>query len=255
MLFETFVIALGINLFIFVPAYLLKTDKLTDISYATTFVVVALYGFMTGGVTIPSLILFVMIFFWAIRLGGYLLTRIRKVGKDARFDGMRENFWRFAGFWLLQGLTVWAVLLPSVMFFEKNIKVFSPFAFLGVVIWLIGILIETFADLQKYRFINNPKNKGRWIESGLWKYSRHPNYFGEILLWIGVYVYTVSGLDLVQSIIGVLSPLYLTLLLIFVSGIPLLERSAEQRWGEDKKYREYKKRTSSLIPLPPKKLF
>lgn len=252
-LFSTFLIAIGINVLMFIPAYFLRTDKLTDISYAVTFVVVAVYGILFGGYTLPSLLIVLMVFLWAARLGGYLLIRIKKIKSDKRFDGMRESFWRFSRFWLLQGLTVWVVLLPSLLFMQKSIEEISAFAYIGVVIWLGGLLIETFADAQKFKFINDPSNKGKWIDSGLWKYSQHPNYFGEIMLWIGVYVFTIFGLNLAESLIGALSPIYIIVLLIFVSGIPLLEKAATKRWGENKKYQAYKKRTSVLIPLPNKK--
>lgn len=238
----------------FFPAYFLRTDKLTDISYAVTFVVVAVFGLAVGGVTFPSLLIVLMVLMWAARLGGYLLIRIRKIKKDKRFDGMRESFWRFSRFWLLQGLTVWVVLLPSLLFMQKGIEEISAFAYIGVLIWLVGLLIEAFADAQKFKFINDPANKGKWIESGLWKYSQHPNYFGEIVLWVGVYVYAIFGLNATESLIGALSPIYIIVLLIFVSGIPLLEKAAQKRWGENEEYRAYKKRTSTLIPLPKKKV-
>ena len=252
-LLNTFLISMGLNLIMFLPAYLLKTDKLTDISYAVTFVVVALYALITGGITTPSLILFSIVLLWAIRIGSYLLIRIRKIGKDKRFDDKRSNFLKFLSFWVLQGLTVWAILIPSTMFFAKSPTDIPAYAYIGLVIWLAGLSIETIADLQKYRFINNPKNKGNWIESGVWKYSRHPNYFGEISLWFGVYIFTVFSLESSQKIIGAISPLYIASLIIFISGIPLLEKSADKRWGKNPAYQEYKRRTSVLIPLPNKK--
>ena len=200
-LVTAFIIAIGINLIMFFPAYFLRTDKLTDISYALSFVVVAGYGLTLSGMQLPNLVLALMILGWSLRLGGYLLVRIRKMGRDKRFDEMRARFWKFGGFWLLQGFTVWMVLLPSTLFWGEKIEVLSPYAFIGVGLWLIGLLIEAFADVQKYRFINDAANKGKWIESGLWAYSRHPNYFGEIVLWVGIYVYALFGLGLSQSLI------------------------------------------------------
>ncbi|MGB0757359.1 MAG: DUF1295 domain-containing protein [Patescibacteria group bacterium] len=247
-------IALGINMLMFIPAYIFRTDKLTDISYAITFVVLALYGFILSAGNIFTGILLAIISIWAARLGGYLLIRIRKTGKDKRFDTMRNNFWKFIRFWILQGFTVWAVLIPSILFFGNHPKQISSFAYIGIGAWMIGLLIEAFADIQKYRFINDLNNKGKWIDTGLWKYSRHPNYFGEILLWVGVYVYTVFGLSTGQAVLGLIGPLYIACLIIFVSGIPLLEKAADKRWGSDQNYQQYKKRTSVLIPLPPKNI-
>lgn len=245
-------ISVGVNILMFIPAYLFKTDKLTDISYAATFVLVSLYGLAVGGITGPKLVLFTLISLWALRLGSYLLIRIRKMGKDSRFDDMRDKFWSFAKFWLLQGVTVWAVLVPSILSLNNEIVHTPTYMYIGVAVWLFGLVVEAIADLQKYKFINNPTNKGRWIESGLWKYSRHPNYFGEILVWVGVYLFTLSSLVGWNALIGLVGPLYIAILIIFVSGIPLLEKSADKRWGDNPEYREYKKRTSQLIPLPHK---
>lgn len=248
-LLTTFIFSVGVNMLMFFPAYFLKTDKLTDISYALTFIALAIFGLTNHAVTFPSLVLATMIFTWAIRLGSYLLNRIRKIGKDKRFDERREKFWSFATFWLLQGVTVWVVLLPSNLFFGNDVESLPTVAYLGSLIWLIGLIIEALSDKQKYDFINDPKNKGKWVNTGLWKYSRHPNYFGEILLWIGVYIFTIFGLSQTQTLIGLLGPLYIAVLIIFVSGIPLLEKSAEKKWGEDKNYQKYKNTTGVLVPF------
>lgn len=240
---------MGINLLMFLPAYFFRTDKLTDISYAVTFVVLALYGFFDTSMSSASIVLFILVLLWAVRLGSYLLVRIHKIKRDKRFDGMRENFWSFVKFWLLQGVTVWFVMIPSLLFFGRDVQSIPAWAYVGVLVWVVGIIIEAVSDIQKYKFINNPENKGKWMASGLWKYSRHPNYFGEILLWLGVYIFVISGLGLVQSLVALIGPLFITCLIIFVSGIPLLEKAADKRWGENPEYQKYKKRTSSLIPF------
>jgi len=250
----TLVFAIGVNMLMFIPAYFLKTDKLTDISYAVSFFLVALYGLLVGGVTTVSVILFVMVALWAIRLGSYLLIRINKIGKDKRFDGMRESFFRFGRFWFFQGLTVWVVLLSSLLFFFGENDESAPLCLVvGVVVFLAGLLIEGFADYQKYTFINTPENKGKWIDTGLWKYSRHPNYFGEMLVWIGVYIFTLSSLTGWFVVIGLASPLYIIAILMFFSGVPMLEKGADKRWGADPQYQEYKRKTSLLVLLPRKK--
>lgn len=246
-LLTAFIASIGFNLLMFIPAYFFRTDKLTDISYALTFAFLAGFGFAQSG-SFPSLILFGMILLWAIRLGGFLLIRVWKHKKDSRFDGMRESFLRFLRFWLLQGLTVWAVLIPSILFFNNAPAAISPYASIGSGLWIIGLLIEAIADWQKYQFKNDTSNKGKWIESGLWKYSRHPNYFGEILLWIGVYVYTLFGLNQTDALIGAIGPIFIASLIIFVSGIPILEKKANEKWGDDPQYQKYKKGTGVLIP-------
>jgi steroid 5-alpha reductase family enzyme len=121
----------------------------------------------------------------------------------------------------------------------------------GALLWLTGLVIEAVADAQKSRFRGKDENRGRFVSTGLWHYSRHPNYFGEILLWWGVFFYAVPFLDGAAFAV-VIGPIFITLLLLFISGIPLLERSAEEKYGHDPAYRDYKRRTSILIPLPPR---
>ena len=242
------VISVGINIIMFIPAFIFKTDKLTDISYAITFAVVAITSFFSKQFQIPSLILLFMVLAWAFRLGTYLFVRIQKTGRDKRFDGMRENFFKFGRFWLLQGITVSIILIPSSLFFGLKHENFSLLSILGLVIWIFGLTVETIADYQKFKFTQDPRNKGKWIEIGIWKYSRHPNYLVEIMNWLGIYIFTLSGLTPIRSAIGFISPLYIAVLIIFVSGIPLLEKSADKKWGDIKKYQEYKKKVGVLIP-------
>lgn len=242
------VISLAINLLMFVPAFLFKTDKLTDISYAITFIVLALYSFLFNPINLNTFLLIVMLTIWALRLGVFLLLRVKKVGKDKRFDEMRSNFWRFGRFWLLQGISVWIIMIPSLFFFNSDNEILSSFSYLGIIIWLFGIIIETTADIQKFIFKSNPQNDGQWIETGLWKYSRHPNYFGEITIWIGLYIFVFFNLSFWESIVGAIGPLYIACIILFVSGIPILEKSANNRWGALNQYQIYKKKTNVLIP-------
>lgn len=235
MILETLLFAIGFNILMFIPAFLFKTDKLTDLSYSLTFIGLIIYIFLSKPYSVGSLLLLFMVLIWALRLGSFLFIRIHKQKKDDRFDIMRNSFFKFLGFWLLQGFTVWVVLIPATLF---NNKYYS----IGLIIWLLGLIIESFADAQKFSFKKNPKNNGKFIQIGLWKYSRHPNYFGEILCWIGVYIFTGVWLW------GLISPLYIFVLLIFVSGIPLLEKKADKTWGKNKSYKKYKKETSILIP-------
>ncbi len=244
-------IAISINLLMFLFAYKFKTDKLTDLSYALTFILLTLISFVYSKYAEFKLILFIMIILWSLRLGIFLFIRIKKIKKDRRFDGIRENFFRFFQFWLLQGITVWVILLPPLIFFSSEIKV-SLLSWLGLAIWFIGLTIETISDLQKYQF-NKHNKEDKWISTGLWKYSRHPNYFGEILCWIGVYLFTFSSLTSIQKIFALNSPIFITILLLFVTGIPKLENYANKKWGKLKEYKEYKRKTSILIPWFSKK--
>ena len=234
----------------FIPAFKYKTDKLTDLSYALTFIILIILALLLKQLTITKLILTLMILAWGLRLGIFLFIRIRKMKKDKRFDGMRESFFRFLKFWTLQGLAVWVILIPALFFINSNI---NKIIWLGFFIWAIGLVIESIADLQKYRFKQDKKNKDKFIQEGIWKYSRHPNYFGEILCWIGVYIFVFTSLTSFQKIIGLVSPLFIIILLLFVTGLPMLEKYADKKWGKQKNYQEYKKKTSILIPWIPKK--
>jgi steroid 5-alpha reductase family enzyme len=251
---ETLIFVLTLNIIGFLIAFKFKTDKLTDISYALSFAGIATYGAVTNTMSDAKWIVFGLAMLWAARLGSFLLYRVHVVGRDQRFDEMRKSFWLFGRFWVLQGLTAWVVMLPaSFLFQSKGSPDLHTVTILGAAIALFGILFEGMADWQKFKFNQNKKNKGKWIASGIWKYSRHPNYFGEMTVWYGVYTACLPWLTDRQSLISILSPLTIVMLLVGVSGIPILEKSADKRWGKDKKYQEYKRRTSILIPMPLKK--
>lgn len=247
-LITSLLVSLGINLAMFLVAFKLQSDKLTDISYAVTFITIALFAFLQSERELLHTVLAGLVCAWAFRLGGFLLYRIIRQGKDSRFDGMRENFLKFGKFWLAQAITVWVLMFPSILAFGAQNTIWNTLVVVGVIVWATGLLIETIADYQKMTF----KNKGMWIDTGIWKYSRHPNYFGEILVWLGIYTYVVSNVSLTAAVIGLVSPLFISVLLLFVSGIPILERSADKKWGGIAAYEAYKKKTSILIPLPKK---
>ena len=237
-------ISLAFNMIMFLFAFKFKTDKLTDISYALSFIFLILLSFLTSDMNFFKIILCFMLLIWSFRIGTFLFIRINKIKKDRRFDGMREDFIKFLSFWLLQAVTVWIILIPSILFFSSSID-FNYFMLFGLLVWILGLAIETIADIQKFNFNKNNKND-KWISTGLWKYSRHPNYFGEILCWIGVYIFTFSSLNILERLFGLLSPIFIAFLLIFVSGIPLLEKYADKKWDRLKEYQEYKRKTNIL---------
>jgi steroid 5-alpha reductase family enzyme len=245
---ELFLISIAINLLMFIPAYRYKTDKLTDLSYALSFIVLSTIAFISSQKELTHLLLLVMVVIWATRLGGFLFLRIRKLKRDKRFDEMRNSIWKFGRFWLLQGVSVFVILLASLFVWRRDVAVVSWLSWVGVVVFLCGLLLESTADYQKRKFSSKVENKDKWIDSGLWSVSRHPNYLGEMMVWIGVYIYTFSSLVGSEKVISLLSPLYIVSLLLFVSGIPLLEKAAEKKWGENEEYKKYKKRTSVLLP-------
>jgi steroid 5-alpha reductase family enzyme len=164
---------------------------------------------------------------------------------------MRDDPLRFARFWLLQAITVAVVMLPvSYLLDREDPPGVGAWAIAGACVWLAGFVLEALADAQKSAFKAKEENRGRFISSGLWSWSRHPNYFGEMLVWWGLFVYAVPVLHGAAFAV-VAGPLFITVLLLFVSGIPPLERSADEKYGSDPAYVEYRRRTSILVPLPP----
>jgi len=196
-------------------------------------------------------VLTVLVVIWGLRLGLFLLMRILQWGEDRRFDEMRDNLGKLAVFWIFQAVWVWSVSLPVTVVnaSDRNPSIEAR-DIIGWIMWLVGICIEATADQQKLVFKNSASNRGKWCDVGLWKYSRHPNYFGELFLWWGVFVASTPVLSGAEWLV-ILGPILLTLLLLFVSGIPLLESSADKRYGRLEEYRVYKNTTSPLIPLPP----
>ncbi len=236
----------------FILGYSGKTDKFTDLFYGLSFVILAFFLLVKEKMFfLPQVILVAMISLWGFRLAGYLFYRILKTKKDSRFDEMRKSFIKFGGFWFLQAVAIFLIMLPSIIFLSSSYDVLSLVSIIGLLIWIKGFSIETIADFQKDKF--KQKHKDKFINVGLWKYSRHPNYFGEMLCWIGIFVYAIPVLY-GWLWLSIISPIFITTLLLFVSGIPLLEKKADERYGKLKEYQDYKKRTSIFIPLPPKRL-
>lgn len=252
-IFFALIISLAIQVVLFIPAFIFKTDKLTDFSYSLTFIILTLFLFLTNNISTSKIILVSMVLIWAFRLGIFLFIRITKIRRDKRFDGVRESFTKFAQFWILQGIAVWVILIPSIFFLTQE-TILTKLSYFGILIWVTGFLIETISDAQKFSFMQgNGKNKSKWISTGLWKYSRHPNYFGEMLCWIGVYLFVVSGLTISQALISIIGPLFIIFILLFGTGVPKLEESADKKFGKIKEYQEYKRRTSLVILWPRKR--
>jgi len=249
LILQPLLISLIIQLLFFVYAAVNKTDKVTDLSYGLTFILIALFFLARSSFQFVQIVLFLMVLAWGLRLVSYLLTRILKIKADSRFDEIREDFLKFAGFWLTQALTVWIIMLPSVFVFNLTEKLtFSVVTAIGFIVWLTGLTIETFADKQKFEFKNKKENKGKWIQSGLWKYSRHPNYFGEMLCWWGIYIFALPFLS-GWSYLTIVSPLFISFMLLFVSGVPPLEKRYDERYKDNEEYQKYKKNTSLIIPF------
>jgi steroid 5-alpha reductase family enzyme len=248
-LFIALALSLAIQAVFFVFAASFRTDKVTDLSYGLTFILLAVFLlFRHPPVTGPSLVVTLMVVAWGVRLAGYLFFRIMRMKRDKRFDGIREHFWKFFQFWFFQGVVVWIIMLPVILWFGTA-GPWNLWMTIGLVVWGTGLAVETVADAQKFRFKSQPGGGGRWIDSGLWRLSRHPNYFGEILCWWGVFAFTIPDLG-TWVWAGAVGPVTLTLILLFFTGIPTLEKSAREKWGDDPEYRAYRERTRLLVPWP-----
>jgi steroid 5-alpha reductase family enzyme len=229
-------LALGIQVVFFIFAAAFKTDKVTDLSYGLTFIIIAAYLYVVGQ---TSLALAAMVVLWGLRLASYLLVRIIHMKKDSRFDGIRENFWAFAKFWAGQGVAVWIIMLPVI------IGGSSSWLWVGVIIWALGLGIETVADWQKYTF--KKRNKDSFVNIGVWRYARHPNYFGEMLVWWGVFFALVPFTG--WAWLAIIGPLSITSILLFVTGIPPLEKHMQKKYGKDPAFKQYVKNTRLLVPI------
>jgi steroid 5-alpha reductase family enzyme len=243
------VLAFLIQWLAFIPAYLFQTEKFYDLTGSLTYLSVTLIAvFFSSGVDARAILLAALVIVWALRLGMFLFSRIRRAGKDDRFDDIKPSFIRFLNAWTIQGLWVTFTASAALIGITTTArKALDIFALVGFLVWLFGFAIEVIADAQKSRFSADPANKGKFIQTGLWSRSRHPNYFGEIILWIGVLIIALPVLHGWQWV-ALISPLFVTFLLTRVSGIPLLETKADARWGGQEAYETYKKRTPVLIP-------
>lgn len=243
-----------INWLVYIPSNLAQTEKFFDLTGGITYILVTLTALTLA--TAPdtrSYIVAALVLVWAVRLASFLFLRISRDGKDGRFDQIKTLPLRFFLTWTLQGL--WVLLTAATALAVITGSERQPMggvAIAGLVIWVIGFSIEVIADRQKSAFKADPANAGRFITTGLWSWSRHPNYFGEIVIWIGVAIIALPVLSGWQYV-TLISPVFVTLLLTKVSGIPMLEQRAEQRWGDEKEFQDYTRNTSVLIPLPPKK--
>jgi steroid 5-alpha reductase family enzyme len=233
----------------FIPAFRLQTEKFFDLTGSITYIsVISIAALLSTGMDARSVLLWALVVVWAVRLGTFLFRRIRKAGKDDRFDELKPSLIRFLNVWTIQGLWVTFTMATAlVAITTANHKALDIFALVGCLVWVIGFSIEVAADAQKSRFSADPQNKGKFIQSGLWARSRHPNYFGEIVLWVGVAVIALPVLQGWQWI-ALISPVFVTLLLTRVSGIPLLEKKSDKKWGGQADYEAYKKSTPVLIP-------
>ena len=246
-------LAFGINWLVFIPSNAAKTEKYYDLTGSITYISVTLVAVLSSDdVDARALFVAAMVMVWAARLGTFLFRRISRDGRDGRFDEIKTDPLRFFMTWTIQGL--WVLLTAAAawaIITSEERQELGWVAFVGIAVWLAGFGIEVVADRQKSAFRQDPSNEGRFISTGLWAWSRHPNYFGEITLWTGVAIMAVPVLSSWRWVV-LISPVFVYLLITRISGVPMLEKRADKRWGGEPDYERYKAATPELALRPPR---
>ena len=246
-------IAFAVQWICFIPSWFLHSERFFDLVGSATYLTVAVVSLLAiPKIDTRSVLLGLMICLWGLRLGTFLFARVQAVGHDARFDLIKHKFEFFLMTWTVQGL--WVLITSSAALAAITSSKRSDFGIIGIIgiiLWLTGFVIEIVADEQKRKFKLDPSKQNSFITDGLWGWSQHPNYFGEIVLWIGVSLVALPGLSSWQHF-TLISPVFVFILLTRISGLPMLNSAARKRWGDDPEFLAYKKSTPVLIPRPPK---
>jgi len=256
------VASIGIQWIGFIPASLIQTESFYDIvgsmTYLTVLALALLAAHESAIFGLQTLVTAAMVAIWTLRLGTFLYRRIHRAGRDPRFDTIKTEPATFFFAWTAQGLwvfmTLLAVLISITGSSKPGVGAETPIhivTWLGWAVWVLGFGIEVVSDRQKSSFNATPENKGRWIDTGLWRLSQHPNYFGEWLLWTGLFI---AGIPDYQDLewLACLSPIFVLVLLTRGSGIPLLDERALKKWGQNPEYMAYRERTSTFVCWPPR---
>ena len=247
------VICIGIQWVAWIPASIGKTERFYDLTGGLTYITLVGFSLWAGSQSEPvssrELIISLLVVIWSLRLSSFLYLRIHRTGKDGRFDKLKTSSIRFLVPWTIQGLWVFLTMIVVIVINTQanSAPALGIWDGIGLSIWILGFSIEVIADNQKTVFNSEPNNQGKWIDCGLWSYSRHPNYLGEILLWTGIAFFGVSCFTGLEKIAWI-SPLFIYLLLTKISGTPILDRRALEKWGDDSEYQTYREKTPLLFP-------
>jgi len=239
---------------IFIPSYIYQTEHYFDLIGSISYISIVLFTFLAlNNLDIRSILIGLLIMVWAVRLGSFLFARVKRDGKDNRFTVMKTKFWWFLFTWTIGGLWVFITMAAGLAAMTSaKVVPLGWYALIGIVLWLEGFIFEVVADHQKTRFRSKKENRDKFINEGLWSLSRHPNYYGEITLWLGIAFIAFPVLQGWQ-LLTLISPIFVYILLTRISGITMLERKADKKWGDDPEYQLYKETTSSLIPIGKRK--
>ena len=243
------VLSVVIQIIFFIPSFILKTEKLYDLIGSTTYVIVTSIAYVSvDNKTTTDTLLFLFIIIWATRLGTYLFRRIQRDSEDVRFEKAKRNFFWFLQYWMGQALWVSITSCAAVIAILKpESSSLNIYNYIGIIIWIFGFSIEVISDLQKNKFKKSQNTNETFISTGLWSKSRHPNYFGEITLWSGIYIISLSSFSGIDYL-SIISPIFVFILLTRMSGINMLEKIADDRYKHLDEYLEYKENTPKLIP-------
>ena len=252
LVFNAVFLAFAIQWIAFIPAYIFQTEKFYDLTGSLTYLLVIWYSLTLSSDQFTNLnganiVIVLLISLWAIRLGSFLFMRIHHDGEDKRFRSIKPSASQFFMTWTLQGLWVSLCSMCALTAISSNTGIVTnAFFYIGLALFILGFAIEVMADMEKSAFKANQENKDKFITTGLWARSRHPNYFGEIVLWTGIAVMSFSSLEGLQYL-TLISPIFTYLLLVYVSGVRMLEARGDLKWGDDPAYQEYKKKTPVMF--------
>ena len=243
------IFAVLLQIIFFIPSFLLKTEKYYDLVGSLTYIAtVSLAYFSVENKTMIDSIIYFYVMVWALRLGIYLFRRVRNDGKDVRFEQAKRHFLWFLQYWMGQALWVSLTASPAIIgILSPEDDLLPLLAMIGMALWLSGFTIESVSDYQKRVFRKENNSSKTFIHTGLWARSRHPNYFGEIMLWTGIAVIALNTLTGIEYI-TLVSPIFVYILLTRMSGINKLEQIADKRYGHLEEYQRYKRNTPVLVP-------
>lgn len=235
----------------YIPAYIFQTEKFYDLTGSLSYLTVIWFVFFSSnnlsGLNIQNLIVVTLISIWAIRLGTFLFGRIHKNGEDKRFRTIKTSASQFFMTWTLQGMWVSICTMCAITAISSSQGIIANALFyLGLAFFIVGFAIEVVSDQQKSAFRAVPENKEKFITSGLWSKSQHPNYFGEILLWSAIALLSISSLNGTQYL-TLISPIFTYVLLVYISGVRMLDDMGNKKWGHLEEYKEYKRNTPTLF--------
>ena len=245
------ILAFLIQWLAYIPAYVFQTEKFYDLTGSLTYLSVTWYALILASgdfanANLANIVIVLLISLWALRLGSFLFMRIHKDGEDKRFRTIKPSATQFFMTWTLQGLWVslCSMCALTAISSDGGVVVNAMFYF-GLGLFVLGFSTEIVADNQKSKFRSFSENRDKFITTGLWAKSRHPNYFGEIVLWTGIAVMSFSSLEGWQYL-TLISPIFTYILLVYVSGVRMLEARADKKWGDDEDYIKYKSETPVL---------